>query len=162
MTDVTDPLPSPSALSSPAADITPDAIQHLVAGHGAVWVDEATLDAWMVGGGERVLLLAGDPVRFPDGLDLAVLLPEVQRALAGRFTIGVVHRSAEEAVARHFGSRRWPSLVFVRDGLHVSTLPGLPDWSDFVARVHEALVLPPARVPGLGIAVVNTQAGTAG
>jgi hydrogenase-1 operon protein HyaE len=151
---------APSA-AAPAADDAPGVIRNLVERHGAVWVDQDSLDAWLSGTGDRVLLLAGDPVRFPEGLDVAVVLPEVQRALGGRFTVGVVRRSAEEAVARHFGSNRWPSLVFVRDGNYVSTLPGMHDWEDFITRVHEALALPPSRIPGIGIAVVSANAGPA-
>jgi hydrogenase-1 operon protein HyaE len=151
------------ALLSDTAAAVPDApavIKSLVERHGAQWVDEATLDAWMAGGGERVLLLAGDPVRFPEGLDVAVVLPEIQRTMPGRFTVGVVRRSAEEAVARHFGSNRWPSLVFVRDGRYVSTLPGMYDWEDYVTRVEEALEMPATRIPGIGIAVVSATPGT--
>ncbi|WP_238446768.1 hydrogenase [Azohydromonas australica] len=152
----------PTAVSTaPAEPDTPGVICNLVARHGAEWVDESSLDAWVAGAGDRVLLLAGDPVRFPEGLDVAVVLPEVRRALGGRFSIGVARRSAEAAVARHFGSNRWPSLVFVRDGSYVHTLPGMHDWDDFVTRVHEALALPPSRIPGIGIAVVSADAGSA-
>jgi hydrogenase-1 operon protein HyaE len=148
------------AFAAPAADDTPGVLRNLVERHGAVWVDELTLDDWLSGTGDRVLLLAGDPVRFPEGLDVAVVLPEIQRVLHGRFAIGVVRRSAEAAVARHFGSNRWPSLVFVRDGSYVSTLPGMHDWEMFVARVQEALTMQPSRIPGIGIAVVSAESGT--
>lgn len=145
-------------LQAAPADDVPGVILSLVERHGAQWVDEANLDAWMAGEGERVLLLAGDPVRFPEGLDVAVVLPEVRRALQGRFAIGVARRSAEDAVARRFGSQRWPSLVFLRDGQYLHTLPGMHDWEVFVQRVHEALAMPPGRIPGIGIAVVAAGA----
>ena len=149
---------SASLMKAPAGD-TPAVLVNMVERHGAAWVDEATLDAWIAGAGDRVLLLAGDPVRFPEGLDVAVVLPEVRRALGGCFGIGVARRSAEAAVAARFGSNRWPSLVFVRDGRYDTTLPGMHDWPEFVARVREALTLPPSRIPGVGIPVVGANAG---
>ena len=63
-------------------------IERLVAGFGAQWVDAASVDAWAAAGGDRVVLLAGDPVQFPEGLDVAVVLPELQRSLPGRFAVG--------------------------------------------------------------------------
>ena len=148
-----------AALNLPAEPDTPAVILNLVERHGAQWVDEHTLDAWLAGGGDRVLLLAGDPVRFPEGLDVAVVLPEILRAMPGRFAMGVARRSAEGAVAQRFGSNRWPSLVFVRDGRYVSTLPGMHDWDVFVSRVQEILAMQPTRIPGIGIAVVSADAG---
>jgi hydrogenase-1 operon protein HyaE len=151
---------TPTTAARPTtADDTPGVIRSLVERHGAQWVDETTLDAWLAGGGDRVLLLAGDPVRFPEGLDVAVVLPEILRAMPGRFTMGVARRSAESAVAQHFGANRWPSLVFVRDGRYVGTLPGMHDWGVFVARVQEILAMPPSRIPGIGIAVVSADTG---
>ncbi|WP_235971383.1 hydrogenase [Azohydromonas caseinilytica] len=145
-------------MKAPAAD-TPAVLVNMVERHGAAWVDEATLDDWIAGAGDRVLLLAGDPVRFPEGLDVAVVLPEILRAMPGRFAMGLVRRSAEDAVARRLGSQRWPSLVFTRDGRYVTTLPGMHDWPEFVARVREALALPPSRIPGVGIPVVGSAGG---
>jgi hydrogenase-1 operon protein HyaE len=146
-------------VAPPAEPGTPGVIQNLIDRHGAEWVDEASFEAWLAGAGDRVLLLAGDPVRFPEGLDVAVVLPEVRRTLGAGFGIGVARRSAEAAVAARLGSNRWPSLVFVRDGRYVTTLPGMHDWDDFVTRVREALALPPSRMPGIGIAVVSADAG---
>ena len=152
---------TPSLIKPPAANDTPPVLVNLVERHGATWVDESSLDAWIAGAGDRVLLLAGDPVRFPEGLDVAVVLPEIRRALPGPacFAMGLVRRSAEEAVARRLGSQRWPALVFTRDGRYVTTLPGMHDWADFLARVQEALALPPSRIPGVGIPVVGASAG---
>lgn len=108
-----------------------------------------------------MLLLGGDPVRFPEALDVAVVLPELQAAHAGRFAIGVVAREHEDAVARRFGSNRWPSLVFLRDGAYVTTLSGMHDWTDYVAKVGEALAAPIGRAPTIGIPLVSaTPAST--
>ncbi|GAP38820.1 hydrogenase [Piscinibacter sakaiensis] len=151
-----------STVKPPAADAVHPLLQRLVDAFGAAWVDAGNVDAWIAGGGDRVLLFAGDPVRFPEGLDVAVVLPELQACYPGRFVIGVARRPGDEALARRFGSQRWPSLMFFRDGQYVTVLPGMHDWTDFVAEVGRALALPPGRAPTVGIPVVAAGAAAPG
>lgn len=135
-------------------------LQRLVQQFDAAWITPDTLPAWADGPGDRVLLLAGDPVRFPEGLDVAVVLPELQRAHGGRFTLAVADPAHEDALARRWGSNRWPALVFLRDGGYVGVLAGMHDWTDYVARVGELLAAPVVRAPTVGIPVV-AAAGSA-
>ena len=130
-------------------------VARLVDHHGARWIDSDNVEAFVGEPGDHVLFFSGDPVRFPEGLDVAVVLPELQRVFAQGFDIGVVVRQDEDAVARRYGERRWPSLVFLRSGQYVQSLPGMHDWSDYVALVTEALSAPTRRVPGVGIPVVG-------
>ena len=159
----TDSSPHPSATVIPLPVLAPLStapmlVARLVAQFGATWVDEDSVAAWAAQGGDRVVLLAGDPVQFPEGLDVAVVLPELQRRLPGRFQVAVVPRAHEDAVARRYGVTRWPSLLFLRDGQYVTTLPGMHDWEIFVDRVAEALALPVSRAPTIGIPVVGSNA----
>jgi hydrogenase-1 operon protein HyaE len=140
--------------------VTSALVARLVEQFGASWVDETSIDAWAGEGGDRVVLFAGDPVQFPEGLDVAVVLPELQRSLPGRFKIGVVPRESENALARRFGSQRWPTLLFLRDGQYVTTLSGMHDWEVFIERVTQALAMPVSRAP-IGIPVVSATAGGA-
>lgn len=146
------PVQAPKAVTSAL-------IERLVDQFGASWVDETSIDAWAAAGGDRVVLFAGDPVQFPEGLDVAVVLPELQRSLPGRFKVGVVPRDREDAVARRFGSQRWPTLLFLRDGQYVTTVSGMHDWEVFVERVTQALAMPTSRAPTIGIPVVSATAG---
>ncbi|MDZ7858320.1 hydrogenase [Sphaerotilus sp.] len=142
---------------------TPDLhplMARLVRDFGARVVTPDSVEAWAAEGGDRVLLLGGDPVRFPEALDAAVVLPELQRAHAGRFQIALGAREDEEGLARRYGSRHWPALVFLRDGRYVTAVSGMHDWTDYVARVGEALAMAPSRVPGVGIPVVSASAST--
>lgn len=125
---------------------------------GATWVDGDSIDTWAAQGGDRVVLFAGDAVRFPEGQDVAVVLPELQRCLPGRFQIGVVQRHLEEALARRFGSQRWPTLLFLRDGHYVTTLSGMHDWEDFLRKTEEALAAPISRAPTIGIPLISAAA----
>jgi hydrogenase-1 operon protein HyaE len=137
-------------------------IARLVEQHGAAWVDGGNIDAFLAEPGDRVLFFAGDPVRFPECLDVAVVLPELQRVFRGRFDVGVARREDEDALARRFGSQRWPALVFLRDGRYVTTVAGMLDWDVYLARVSEALAMPTSRAPTIGIPVVSGGAGTTG
>ncbi|MEJ8815645.1 hydrogenase [Variovorax ureilyticus] len=133
-------------------------ISRLVDSFGATWLDGSTIDTWAAEGGDRVVLFAGDAVRFPEGQDVAAVLPELQRSFPGRFAIGVVPRDLEEAVALRFGSQRWPTLLFLRDGAYVTTVSGMHDWDVFQQLVANALASPVSRAPTIGIPVVSASA----
>ena len=135
----------------------PPLARRLVSELGAQAVDTDTLAGFVAGRGDRVLFFCGDPVRFPEGLDVAVVLPELQAAFPGRFEIGVVERHCEEAIARRFGSQRWPALVFLRDGDYVTSVAGMHDWTDYVERVGAALAMPASRAPTIGIPLVSAS-----
>ncbi|CAN0626125.1 Hydrogenase expression/formation protein HoxO [Burkholderia multivorans] len=143
----------------------PPVVQRLIEHAHAALVDEQTLDAWLADGGECVVLLLGDPVRFPESLDVAAVLPELASLAATRFgrtlRLAVATRAGENAIARRFGSLRWPALLWLRDSGYVTVLPGMMDWDEYVARVADALALPTTRAPSIGIPV-NVAGGQAG
>lgn len=128
----------------------------------AQWVTPDTLADWAEQPGDRVLLLSGDAVRFPEGQDVAAVLPELCKAFPGRFEVGVVPRQHEDAVAQHYGSQRWPTLLFLRDGDYVTALAGMHDWDVFLQRVEQALAQPASRAPTIGIPVVAAAPADAG
>jgi hydrogenase-1 operon protein HyaE len=135
-------------------------IQRLAREFGATWVDEQTVAEWTAGGGDRVVLLAGDPVRFPEGVDVAAVLPELMKAFPKRFAVAVVPRDSEDAVAKRYGSQRWPTLLFFRDGQYVTAIAGMQDWDVYQSGVAAALSMPPSRPPTIGIPVVSQGAGS--
>ena len=138
-------------------------LQRLVAQQGGSWVDAASITGWRAAQrGDHVLLFAGDPVRFPEALDVAVVLPELQKACAAAgkpFAIAVAVPEGAEALALTFGSNRWPTLMFFRDGHYITTLSGMHDWSDYVDLAKAALERPAGRAPTVGIPVVASHAG---
>lgn len=142
------------------ATTLPPVMQRLIDDFGAIRVTSDSLADFLARPGERVLLLGGEPVQFPEGLDVAVVLPELRRALAGTFEIGVVPLDHQEAIARRYGSQRWPALVFLRDGQYVTTLAGMHDWTDYLKRVEQALAMPVSRAPGIGIPLVSANGAT--
>jgi hydrogenase-1 operon protein HyaE len=130
-------------------------VERLSLAPGSSLVDLATLDGWLTQGGDRVLFFSGDPVRFGEALDVAVVLPELRKTFRERFDIGVVARGDEDAVAKRYGVQRWPSMVFVRDGGYVATIAGMLDWDDYLQAVARALDTPVSRAPSIGIPLVS-------
>lgn len=133
-------------------------VQRLADDGRATAVDAASAPLFAARIGAHALFFAGDPVRFGESLDVAVVLPELVAASGGRFDVGVVARDDEDAVARRWGVQRWPSLVFVREGAYLATVSGMHDWTDFVAATHAALDATPSRPPTVGIPVVAAGA----
>lgn len=142
----------------PAAAGAPPLIARLAGAENADWVSTETLPGFLAAPGDAVLFLWSDPVRFPEVLDVAVVLPEIRRALGRPLRIGVVEAASEAEVARRFGAQHRPSLVFLRDGQYLAAVHGMLDWEPFVQRVAEALAQAPSRAPGIGIPLV-AQAG---
>lgn len=142
----------------------PFLLTQLITKHQAQWVDFKTIDPWLAEQqGDQVLLFAGDPVRFPEAMDVAVVLPELQRACAGAgrtFGIAVAVPECAEELAKKFGSQRWPTLMFFRAGQYVTTVSGMHDWGDYFTRVCEALSAQASRAPTIGIPVVSSTANS--
>ena len=122
----------------------------------ATIVSPENVEAFENAPGDAVLFFAGDPVRFPEGLDVAVVLPELRAGVGQGFRVGIVPRECEDLIARRWAVQRWPSLVFLRAGAYLATLSGMKDWDVFVDEVRAALAATPSRRPGVGIPVVSS------
>ncbi|MCA0241965.1 MAG: hydrogenase [Proteobacteria bacterium] len=125
----------------------PPLLRRLGAAPGSHWVAAANLDTFLARGGEQVLFFQGDPVRFPEVLDVAVVLPELRRHFGARFEIGLVARADEDRLASRFAVVHWPSLVFLRDGRWVETVHGMLDWDVYVQRLQAVFAKPATRPP---------------
>lgn len=117
------------------------------------------VDAFASAPGNSVLLLTADTRNNPESWDALIILPEVFRAHRPHVRVGVVLPADSPALARRFGVRSYPSLVFQRAGAYVGTIDGLQDWETYVAEVARLLGAPTSRAPTIGIAVVNGDAG---
>ncbi|CAB3738600.1 hypothetical protein LMG22037_06246 [Paraburkholderia phenoliruptrix] len=143
-----------------ASGAVPPLIARLLDQFEAQWVDPASIDSWLAAEGFGVLLIAGDPVRFPESLDVAVVLPELRAACGQQFRIGIVRAEHEEALAARFGARRRPTLVCVRDGGYLGELAGMLDWDDYVSQLTAIFERPASRPPSVGIPVVTVSGGS--
>lgn len=130
----------------------PPSVSRLVDGHGAVRLDESSFDAFASLPGEAALFFTEDPARFREVTDLAVILPEIRSAASRPFRIGVLPPPLANAKAATYGVRRWPALVFVREGLWLGNIEGLRDWAEYVVLANSLLegetrALPPKVIP---------------
>ena len=106
---------------------------------GACFVTTADADAFCAAPGAHLLVFTEDPDRYKETLDLAVIVPELAGAFAGRFTIGVLDPASARALQPRYGFRRWPAIVLLRDGVCVGAIDGLRDWDDYLAELGRLL-----------------------
>lgn len=127
-------------------------LQRLAQSVGAADVTPDTVAEFESAAGPAVLFFAGDPVRFPEALDVAVVLPELHAACGG-FRVGRVPAAVEDTLARRYAVQRWPSLVFVRDGGWLGTVSGMQDWDVYLREVGRVLAADPRPRPAPAIAI---------
>ena len=98
-----------------------------------------------------VLFFAGDPKRYKETTDVAVVLPELVAAFGGHLRPAVVASDAEIPLQKHYGFRAWPSLVFVRSGGYLGTLSRMKDWSEYLEEIAELMTAEPREAPGFKV-----------
>jgi hydrogenase-1 operon protein HyaE len=101
-----------------------------------------------------VLFFAGNPDRFPESLDVAVILPELINSYKGRLTAATVAIGDEEKLRDKYHFNQWPSLVFLRRGVHIGTISKVKDWSEYLSQINQFLETPEAStesIPTLSI-----------
>jgi hydrogenase-1 operon protein HyaE len=114
------------------------------------------LDEFLAQPGDAILFCGGEPLQYPECLDVAVVLPELLAAHPGRFRAAVADRTLEPKLQAMYGFQRWPSLLFLRDGQYVGVISGMQDWSVYLERIAGLLTAPATRPPSVGIAVSTT------
>ena len=110
-------------------------------------------DAWAGAPGPALLVFTEDPAVYRETLDLAVIVPELVKALPERFRTAVLLPGVARAIAVRYGFRRWPALVLLKDGRYVGAIDGLREWQDYVDELSRLLATEPTRAPTVGIAV---------
>lgn len=113
-------------------------LEQLVTRHGATALGTDAIDAFCAHG-TCLIVLAEDPARYRETLDLAVIAPELLRAFPSRFRLGVLFPEAARVAAPRFGIRRWPALVITRDGRRTGSIEGLRNWDEYLATLHAML-----------------------
>ena len=134
--------------------VEPPLITRLIEQLGARRLDEGGFDEFVAGAGHTVLFFTEDPLRIKETLDVAVILPEIAAAVPQWLRIGVLPPALANAKAALYGVRRWPALVFLRDGGWLGNVEGLRDWAEYVAVTNEVLAGPARALPPKVIPVV--------
>lgn len=103
-------------------------------------VTQVSHDEFIQRPGVNVLFFAGDPKRYRDTTDVAVVLPELDKAFAGQLHPGVVAPDAERELQLHYGFSAWPALVFMRDGEYLGAITGIQNWSEYLQQIDALMV----------------------
>lgn len=86
-----------------------------------------------------LLFFTGDPKDRAEAHDVAVVLPELLTAFAGRLRAAIVTREAEAALKARFHIVVMPSLAVTRSGELVGVLPKILDWSEYIDELERML-----------------------
>jgi len=118
-------------------------------------VDGSSVDDFLAAcdaaGTVAVLLSGGDPARFPEAGDVAVILPELCASFGGRLRGARIAREAETELGQRFGVQVQPTLIFCRGGETLGLIAKIQDWSVYQRRI--ATLLDP---PAAGASVLHT------
>lgn len=125
-------------------------------------------ESFIGGAGTSVLFFAGDPKRYKETTDVAVVLPELVAAFDGKMRAGVVDKAAELPLQKRYGFRAWPCLVFFRDGGYLGAIARMKNWSEYLEEIGELMQAetcePPSfvsdQVPVRGPAAATSEAGS--
>ncbi len=94
----------------------------------------------------------------PETDDVAVILPELVKAFAGRFEVAVVSFESQRELQLKFRFSKYPALVFLKDGEYLGAVTGVLDWSDYLAEIETILAAEPSEPPPFHIPGANGDA----
>jgi len=130
-------------------------IQRLYDDYGYPEVTLETHQNFVSQPGITVLFFAGDPKRFRDTTDVAVVLPELVKAFGGVLQPGVVAADAGPTLQQHYGFTAWPALVFLRDGGYLGNITGIQNWSEYLHDIGELMTAEIQHPKGFKVPVVS-------
>lgn len=136
-------------------------IQRLVDAFNYPLLEGEAYAAFTEQAGNTVLFCSGDPVHFPESLDVAVVMPELDKALPNTLRFGICAKSEEQNAKAQYGFNQWPTLIFLRDGEYVGAISGIQDWADYLTEIETLLNKPTSRPPSIGIAISSAQSSSA-
>ncbi|WIW50538.1 hydrogenase accessory protein (plasmid) [Bradyrhizobium sp. 62B] len=132
--------------------------RHDLSRHGLNEVDAATVDHFLKhadqAGAVAVLLSAGNPNRFPEAIDVAVVLPELVTAFGGRLRAAIIAPHAEQALGERFGVRVQPTLIFVAKGETLGLIAKIQDWSVYVDRINKLIDRPRGQSAPVAVTII--------
>ena len=120
-------------------------IRRLIDIHQLPMLDESSLKPFCAEHHQAVLFFPGDPSKYPEANDVAMVLPELLKVFRG-LAAGVIAASDELALQRHFGFTRWPCLVFLREGQVMGIISEMQNWEDYLQQVLQILTGKPSRI----------------
>ncbi|MGR8935318.1 MAG: hydrogenase [Gammaproteobacteria bacterium] len=127
--------------------MTSPAITKLLTQYRYPLLDADSFDLFIYGTEYSVLFFCNDPAQFPESNDVAVILPELLKAFAGRLQAAVVDRSIERELQVRFRFTAWPALVFLKRGDYLGAITGIRDWNEYLQQSAQFLSTEPTQPP---------------
>ena len=118
-----------------------------------ILLDEEGLEAFVMAGGDGMVLFTQEPDQQPETWDVAVILPEVIKLFGDRLRAAIISPEQARKEKARYGITRWPALVFVREGGYVGAIEGMRNWDEYTCEIAEMLERPIGRAPSVGIPV---------
>lgn len=120
-------------------------IDRLFSEYGYTELELDTVDAFTREPGVAAIFFPGDPQKFKDTTDVAVVLPELVNTFKGRLRPAVVvDPGTDKQLYERWQFGKWPALVFTRDGEVVEIIIGIKDWGEYLHRISSLLSQPAA------------------
>jgi hydrogenase-1 operon protein HyaE len=129
-------------------------IRRLTERHHYPVLSEATLDRFAREQESLVLFFSEDPLKFPESNDVAMVLPELIKAFAGRLQAALIEPNAQHRLQSRFGFNQWPALVFLRRGEYLGAITQIQNWEDYLREIDRLLQSDPVPAPSFPIPVV--------
>lgn len=131
---------------TPVLDFSP-LLGSILARHGYPVVGAAELDAKVAEAPLAMIFFSGDHRRLAESNDVAVVLPELDKALEGHARVLVCAREDERELQRRFRFTAFPALVFLRAGRYLGAIEAIRDWSDYLVEIPAILEREPSDPP---------------
>ncbi|WP_417222451.1 hypothetical protein [Amphritea sp.] len=128
-------------------------IERLTSELGYPLLDHANVDDFIQQQPYSVLFFTEDSSRFPESLDVAVILPELLKVFP-QLVPAVIHRDAEKSLQGRYNFTVWPTLVLLKQGRYLGAISKVQDWDLYLRDIESLLQREPTRNPGIGIPVV--------
>ena len=122
-------------------------VQTVVQDHNYPVVGVSDVEAFLAERDHVVLFFSELMKPEPEAADVAVILPELERAFDGQFEVAAVGWDAQRELQRRYRFKKYPSLVFLRRGVYLGVVSGVLDWSDYLTRVADILAAEPSEPP---------------
>jgi len=133
-------------------------INSMIEKHNYPVLDENTLDDFLNSHNEVMLFFSENPQQFPESNDVAMILPELVKAFAGRLQAAVISPESEHKLQSRYGFGGWPALVFLRKGEYLGVITQVQNWDDYLRDIQRLLNSEPVKAPGFTIPVVTETA----
>lgn len=134
-------------------------IQALIDKHHYTLVTTENVDDFSRSHREVLLFFTENPSHFPESNDVAVILPELAKQHNDTLAIAVVDEQSERIMQQRYAFKKWPALVFLRQGEYLGAITGMQTWSDFTLEFQRVLASTPVKTTTQQLPIIQDSNG---